>query len=126
MSSGVRVDVWLWAVRVFRTRTAATDACRAGKVRVNGTPAKAAQRIVAGDRVAARAAGRIVDLEVVEPISKRVGAARAAECHVDHSPPPVVTQSPDDAETLAGERERGAGRPTKRDRRRMDRFTGRG
>ncbi|HET8620855.1 MAG TPA: RNA-binding S4 domain-containing protein [Acidimicrobiales bacterium] len=116
--STTRVDRWLWAVRVTKTRSLATDACRGGHVRVNGTPAKPATPVRPGDRVEARVNGRQRVLEVVRPIDKRVGAALAAECAVDHSPPaPAAGGDP-----LAFARERGAGRPTKRDRRRLDRL----
>lgn len=115
-----RVDQWLWAVRICKTRSAATDACRAGHVRVNGQPAKAATPVRPGDRVEARIADRDRVLEVVRPIVKRVGAPVAAECLVDHSPPPPER---DGAAPLF--REPGAGRPTKRDRRQLDRFRAR-
>ncbi|HSL58699.1 MAG TPA: RNA-binding S4 domain-containing protein [Acidimicrobiales bacterium] len=114
-----RVDRWLWAVRIFPTRSAATDACRGGHVRVNGAPAKPATTVKVGDRVAARAGGRDRDLEVVRLIEKRVGAPIAAECLVDHSPPPPPRE---ERPGPVFERERGTGRPTKRDRRQLDRF----
>jgi ribosome-associated heat shock protein Hsp15 len=116
-----RVDKWLWAVRVTRTRSLATEACRGGHVRVNGTPAKPATVVRAGDRVEARLHGRARVLEVVRVIDKRVGAPVAAECLVDHSPPPPTREeAPRD-----WARDRGTGRPTKRDRRRLDRFRAR-
>lgn len=113
-----RVDQWLWAVRVFKTRSMATDACRGGHVRVNGASAKAATRLQPGDRVAVRVQGGDRDLEVVEPITKRVGATRAAECMVDHTPPAAPR------EHAPFDRPRGTGRPTKRDRRQLDRLRG--
>lgn len=116
-----RVDQWLWAIRLFPTRSAATAACRGGHVRVNGTPAKAATKVGAGDRVEARARGRGWIVEVVRPIDKRVGAAVAQECFVDHSPPPP----PPEFVAPPAVRDRGSGRPTKRDRRRMEEFRGR-
>ena len=109
-----RVDQWLWAVRIFKTRSAATEACRAHHVLVNGSIVKAASQVRLGDRVEARRAGRIRVLEVVQVIDKRVGATQAVECVIDHSPP---TPTPEDR---AFPRERGAGRPTKRDRREID------
>jgi len=115
-----RVDRWLWAVRIAPTRTAATDACKGGHVRVNGAPAKAATTVVVGDRVEARIGRRTRILEVVRVIDARVGAPVAAECLVDHSPPPP----PRDQAPPVFERERGTGRPTKRDRRQLDRFRG--
>jgi ribosome-associated heat shock protein Hsp15 len=111
-----RVDQWLWAVRLYKTRTAATEACRGGHVRVNGSPAKAAAGVRAGDRVTVRGHGTERQFEVVKPITKRVGAPEAAECLVDHTPPGERSEEP----TL--ERAPGAGRPTKRDRRRIDRM----
>ena len=115
-----RVDRWLWAIRVFRTRSEATDACRAGHVRVDGRPAKAATAVAPGRRVEVRAHGRDRAFEVLEPIEKRVGAAIAATCYVDRSPPPPprVMAGP------AGQRDRGTGRPTKRDRRRLEQLRG--
>jgi len=116
--SGVRVDRWLWSVRLTKTRTDATDACRAGHVRVNGRPAKPAQSVSEGDRVEARLHGRDRVVEVVRAIENRVGAPIAAECFVDHSPPPPTS----DSIGALGRRDRGAGRPTKRDRRQVERW----
>jgi len=114
-----RVVVWLLAVRLYKTRSAATAACRGGRVRVNRAPAKASTQVKIGDRVEA-----FVDrprvLEVVAIIDKRVGAAVAAKNLIDHSPPaPVVKRQP-----RMPKREPGAGRPTKRERRQLDRFRG--
>lgn len=113
-----RLDLWLWAVRLAPTRSAAAELCRAGRVTVNGATAKAASPVRVGDRVEARIAQRQRTVEVVQVIAKRVGAAIAADCLVDHSPPVVR----DDAAVLR--RERGTGRPTKRDRRQIDRLRG--
>ena len=114
-----RVDVWLWAVRLYRTRSAATAACRGGHVRVNRAPAKASTQVKVGDRVEAFVERPRV-LEVVAIIDKRVGAANAAKSLIDHSPPaPVVKRQP-----RMPKREPGAGRPTKRERRLLDRFIG--
>jgi ribosome-associated heat shock protein Hsp15 len=114
-----RLDLWLWAVRLTPTRSAATELCRAGRVTVNGAPAKAAASVKVGDRIEARIAQRQRVVEVVTVIAKRVGAPVAVECFVDHSPPVVRD---DDAPVFR--RERGAGRPTKRDRRQIDRLRG--
>jgi ribosome-associated heat shock protein Hsp15 len=113
-----RVDKWLWAVRLYKTRATATAACRGGHVRVNGNSAKPATTVRAGDRVEARAGGRERILEVVRPIDKRVSASAAAECLVDHSPPPP----PKEYLPPVAYRDPGAGRPTKRERRHLDRF----
>ena len=117
----VRVDAWLWAVRVYRTRSAATAACRAGHVRIGDERAKAAQPVRPGDTIRVRIAGFDRILVVRQPISKRVGAAVAAEAMEDRTPPPPPRE-------LAGSvpvRDRGAGRPTKRERRDIDRLRGR-
>jgi len=111
-----RLDRWLWSVRLTKTRSEATDACRAGHVRLNGRPAKAAHTVTPGDRVEARLHGRERIVEVVRPIENRVGAPIAVECYVDHSPPPP---SKNDLGAFS-ERDRGTGRPTKRDRRQIE------
>ena len=82
------VDRWLWSVRIYPTRSAATDAIRGGHVRINESPAKPSSPVKVGDRISARTRSHDRELEVVRIIDKRVGAAIAAECLVDHSPPP--------------------------------------
>ena len=112
-----RVDKWVWAIRLYKTRSDATDGCRGGHVKVNGTTVKPAATVAVGDRVVVRAHGTERDVEVVQVIDKRVGAAIAATCFVDHTPPP-----PEVDRRRVAERERGAGRPTKRERRDLDRW----
>jgi ribosome-associated heat shock protein Hsp15 len=112
-----RVDRWVWAIRLYKTRSDATDACRGGHVRVNGKPAKPATHVAVGDRVTARVHGIDRDVEVRAVIDKRVGPVAAADCFVDHTPPP-----PEVDRTRVAPRERGAGRPTKKDRRQIDRW----
>ena len=110
-----RVDAWLGAVRLFKTRSAATAACRAGHVRVNRVTAKASTPVKVGDRVEAFVERQRI-LEVVAVIDKRVGAAVAASCLIDHSPPVTVNaRAP-----RVFVREPGTGRPTKRERRALD------
>ena len=116
-----RVDVWLWSIRVYKSRSTATTACRGGHVKVNGSTAKAATPVHVGDRVDVKVHGERRNLEVVRVIGKRVGAPIAAECFVAHSPPPAI----DTPAPVAAQRERGSGRPTKRDRRQLDRLRGR-
>ena len=115
----VRVDAWLWSIRICSTRSEATAACRGGHVKINGHAAKAAQLLKIGDRVTCYSHERHRDVEVVRLLSKRVGAPVAVECYVDHSPPspprdPSIALFP-----------QGSGRPTKRDRRGIDRLRGR-
>jgi ribosome-associated heat shock protein Hsp15 len=111
------VDRWLWAVRLTKTRSDAAAACRGGHVRVNDHPAKPATTVVPGDVVRARVGDRTKVVEVVRVIQKRVGAADAATCFLDRTPKP-----PPEAAIPVAYRARGAGRPTKRERRELDRF----
>jgi ribosome-associated heat shock protein Hsp15 len=112
-----RVDRWLWAVRLTKTRPDAAAACRGGHVRVNNRPAKAATTVSPGDEVRARVGDTTRIVEVVRVIQKRVGAAAAAECFIDRTPAPTP-----EAAVAVARRDRGTGRPTKRDRRVLDRF----
>ncbi|MEU1210931.1 RNA-binding S4 domain-containing protein [Streptomyces sp. NPDC005791] len=116
----VRVDAWIWAVRLTKTRSQAAAACRAGHVRVNGERAKPAQALRTGDEVRLRHAGRDRIVVVSKIVKKRVGPPVAAECFVDNSPPPP----PREMAVQVPVRDRGTGRPTKRDRREMERLQG--
>lgn len=119
----VRVDQWLHAVRLVKTRSGAASACRGGHVSINGTRAKPSSPVKVGDRIEAYLADRHRVIEVVELIVKRVGASVAADCLIDHSPaPPEREHTPP---LMNGVRDRGAGRPTKRDRRKIDELRGR-
>lgn len=113
-----RVDAWLWAVRIYKTRSAATTACRARHVRVNGERTKAAQTVKPGDEVRVRIAGFDRILVVRQTLVKRVGAPVAATAYDDRTPPR-------DPAAMLAVRDRGAGRPTKRERREIDRLRGR-
>jgi ribosome-associated heat shock protein Hsp15 len=117
-----RVDSWLWAVRAFKTRSLATAACRAGHVKVNGDRAKAAQPVKAGDEVRIRVSGFDRVLVVRQTLVKRVSAPVALEAYLDTSPP---LPAPEEV-ALLPRRDRGAGRPTKRERREMEKLRGRG
>jgi ribosome-associated heat shock protein Hsp15 len=113
-------------VRVYKTRSMAKDACDSGRVRVNDAVAKPATKISAGDVVEARRRDRTVIYAVVDPIEKRVSATLARQCVEDRSPPPPPRPGSDaQGAPAAGLRERGAGRPTKRERREIDRMRGR-
>ncbi|WP_116709094.1 RNA-binding S4 domain-containing protein [Actinomycetospora cinnamomea] len=113
----VRVDRWLWAVRLTKTRADAAAACRGGHVRVNDTPAKPATPVRPGDTVRTRVYEIPRTVEVTRVIEKRVGAPVAVICYVDHTPPPPP---PEERPAPVAVRDRGTGRPTKRDRRMID------
>ena len=119
MADDARVDSWLWAIRVYKTRSAATTACRAGHVRVNGDKVKAAQHVRIGDELRVRIAGFDRILIVRQLLVKRVGAPVAALAYEDRTP----EREP---QAALGLRDRGAGRPTKRERRDIDKLRGRG
>jgi ribosome-associated heat shock protein Hsp15 len=116
-----RLDRWLWAVRLTKTRPDAAAACRGGHVRVNDRPAKPATPVSPGDEVRARVHDRTRVVEVVRVIQKRVGVADAATCFIDRTPAP-----PPEMLVPVARRDRGAGRPTKRERRVIDELRGRG
>jgi ribosome-associated heat shock protein Hsp15 len=116
-----RVDSWIWSVRLTKTRLAASGACRAGHVRVNGIRVKPAHLVRAGDEVRLRYEGRERVVVVQRIITKRVGAPVAAECYIDNSPPPP----PREEVVPVAVRDRGTGRPTKRERRSIEKLLGR-
>lgn len=113
------MDSWVWSVRLTKTRSLAAAACRAGHVRVNGERVKPAHAVRAGDEVRLRQDGRERVVVVSQVVRKRVGAPVAAECFVDNSPP-----APPQSGVPTGERDRGTGRPTKRDRRDIEQLRG--
>ncbi|MBC7517463.1 MAG: RNA-binding S4 domain-containing protein [Microbacteriaceae bacterium] len=119
-AASVRIDSWAWAVRLAKTRSAAASACRGGHVRVNGDKAKPAQQVRVGDEVRARV-GDVERIVVVSRlITKRVGAIVAVDCYLDKTP----VAPPREETPMVAQRDRGAGRPTKRERRDIDRLLG--
>ncbi|MGC4071914.1 MAG: S4 domain-containing protein [Nibricoccus sp.] len=119
---GSRLDKWLWCVRIFKTRGLATDACRAGSVEVNGQSAKPARDVHAGETVSVRQ-GLIVRTLIVRgaPLA-RVGAKRVAEFCEDRTPPEEFEKVRLQRVQQVLARDKGSGRPTKRDRRALDRL----
>lgn len=117
--ASVRIDAWLWAIRAYKTRSASTAACRAGHVRLNGNPAKASATLVIGDTVTVRQPGYDRILEARRLIAKRVGSEAASHCFTDHTPARPIAPA-----LGLPQRDRGAGRPTKKDRREMERLRG--
>ncbi|QNE89831.1 RNA-binding S4 domain-containing protein [Corynebacterium incognita] len=114
----VRIDAWVWAVRIYKTRNDAADAVKAGHVKLNGESVKPSQQVVPGDRVRVWKNHHEHDFEVLATVRKRVGAPVARTCYRDHAPPPP----PRELIPVWGQRDRGAGRPTKKERRQMEKF----
>lgn len=115
----VRVDRWLCAARIFRSRTQASQGCAGGHVKCNSTNVKPHHLLRVGDSLEIRRSERLLLLEVVALAEKRLSPPLARELYEDHSPPPPPREERD-----AG-RDRGAGRPSKRDRRALRRLRGR-
>lgn len=108
----------MWAVRLYKTRNNSKTAIVGGHIRVNGRVQKPSYRVSSGDRVEARQVHRVWVVEVLEPIQRRVGVVEARACYIDHSPPLTEKES----FSPVGKREPGSGRPTKKDRRQLNRF----
>ena len=121
MDSATRVDVWVWAVRLYATRTLAADACRAGHVKINDVRVKPSHTVKVGDVVRAYTPGGERIVVVTGLLSKRVGAAIAVQHYEDRTPP----KPPKEERDVFAVRERGAGRPTKRERRLTEKLRGR-
>ncbi len=112
----VRIDRWLSAARIFKSRTQAHDACGGGLVRVNGDPVRSSHPVRVGDEVRAHAPRGLVILKILKLADKRLGPKPALELYEDHSPPPPPR------EERVAVRARGAGRPTKQERRALERL----
>lgn len=117
----IRIDKWLWATRLVKTRTMATDLCNSGKVKINGKSVKPSYSLKTGETIHFSYYGNKKIVEVLALISKRVGAELAAECYKDMSPP-IDVQQLQSAFYQFEVRDRGVGRPTKKERRAIDDF----
>jgi len=113
-----RIDRWLWAARAFRSRSLAAQACDGGKVTVNGTAAKPHKLIHADDLISITHPGGKRQWRVVDVAERRGPASVARTLYIDLTPPPP----PDPVDPFIPRRDRGAGRPTKRERRQLDRY----
>ena len=119
MSKTVRIDKYLWAVRLFKTRTLATEACKKGRVTVDNMPAKPSRGISAGDIIEVKKMPVVYSYRVVDPIEKRVGA-KIVEKFVEDITPQEELQKLEIQDDFFVKRDRGAGRPTKKERRLLD------
>ena len=115
-----RLDKYLWAIRVFKTRSDAADACKSGKVKVNDMEAKASREVKQGDTISVRKVNVIFQFRVVAPVENRQPAKLVVEDAINVTPQSELDKLNVPRETLHLVRERGTGRPTKKDRREMD------
>lgn len=119
----VRVDKWLWAVRVFKTRTIATEACKRGRVSINGASAKPARTVRVGDVVSVRKPPVTYSFRVLEVLNNRVGAKLVPEKMQNITPEAEYHLLEMQRLATQGQRAKGLGRPTKKDRRDIEEFT---
>jgi ribosome-associated heat shock protein Hsp15 len=124
MPKKVRVDKWLWSVRIFKTRTLANKVCKKGRVKLDGEAVKPAQKIKVGDILAVKKNGYNLEFKVLKLIQKRVGAPIAQECYEDLTPEEELMKYEDwyVGKGQAEKREPGSGRPTKKERRELEEF----
>ena len=116
----VRIDKYLWSIRVYKTRSEATDACKGGKVRVNGADIKPSKAVKPGDVIVARKGAVAYTYKVLELIDKRQGAKLVPRYAENQTSEEELAKLRAPVETFFLKRDRGAGRPTKKDRRQMD------
>jgi ribosome-associated heat shock protein Hsp15 len=122
MNESPRIDKWLWSVRVFKTRSLATEACRKGHVLINGLPVKASHIVKAGEIIRVRKPPIYRSYQVLAPIVSRVGAKEVNTFMTEVTPPEELSLLQNQKEMQWNARERGTGRPTKKERRDLDDF----
>ena len=122
MADSVRIDKYLWAIRVYKTRSEATDACSGNKVKVSGAPAKPSRMVKVGETIEVRKGAIVLTYKVKALLEKRVGAALVPDYAINLTPQSELDKLHAPVETFFVRRDRGAGRPTKKDRREIDRL----
>ena len=115
-----RIDNYLWAIRAFKTRTEATDACKGGRVKVAGVNAKPSKEVKPGDVIQVRKGSITYTYKVLQPLERRVGAKLVPEYALNLTPDSELEKLRAPVETFFVTRDRGAGRPTKKDRREIE------
>ncbi|HPE43414.1 MAG TPA: RNA-binding S4 domain-containing protein [Bacteroidales bacterium] len=122
MSDSVRIDKWMWAVRLFKTRTMAADACKGGKVKMDGQSVKASREVKAGDLIEVQIEQLHRKVEVKEPAKNRVAAKMVENLLIDHTPVEEYERYELVKAAKTEYRGRGLGRPTKKERRLIDKL----
>lgn len=120
VSEKLRIDKYLWAIRLFKTRALASDACKAGRVKLEGTAVKPAHLVKVGETYTIRKGAEQKIIQVLDLLERRVDAKTAVSYYVDLSPKEEINKVYSVFDIPMAKRERGAGRPTKKDRRDMD------
>ena len=123
--SKLRIDKWLWSIRIFKSRTLASDACKAGKVKVGEEAVKPSYMLAEGEVVTVKKEGFSFQYRALQLIEKRVGAPIAVTCYEDVTPEAEKNKYQSwfqNATPGAERREKGSGRPTKKERREIDTF----
>ncbi len=120
--SEARIDKWLWAARIYKTRTIASDACKNGRVTVNGVAVKPSRMVKVGDTVAVKKSPITYSFKILKPIEQRVGAKLLPEIYENVTPADQYELL--EMSRISGfiDRARGTGRPTKKERRSLDAF----
>ena len=116
----VRIDKFLWAIRAFKTRSEATEACKGGKVKVAEVNAKPSRAVQAGDVIQVRKGVVTYTYQVIQPLEQRVGAKLVGDYVLNLTPESELEKLHAPVETFFVTRDRGAGRPTKKERREME------
>lgn len=122
MNSEARIDKWLWAARIYKTRTLASDACKNGRITINGALAKPSRTVKVGDQVGVKKSPITYSFRVLQTIEKRVGAKLLPEVFENITPPEQYELLEMNRISGFADRARGTGRPTKKDRRALDDF----
>ena len=120
MADEVRIDKFLWAIRAFKTRTEAAEACKGGKVKVAGVNAKPSRDVKEGEVIMVRKGAITYTYQVLRPTENRVGAKLVPEFALDLTPDSEKEKLHAPVETFFVTRDRGAGRPTKKERREIE------
>ena len=119
MAKNVRIDKYLWAVRLYKTRTLATEACKKGRITVDDMPAKPSRTITIGDVIEVKKMPVVYSYRVKDPIEKRVGA-KIVDQYVENVTPQEELQKLEMQDDFFVKRDQGKGRPTKKERRLLD------
>lgn len=124
MLEKVRVDKYLWSIRLFKTRSLAAKACQANKVKINNTSVKPARNVEIGERITVTTPARNWDIEVIKLLDQRRPYIEAKDCYIDHTPEEDTKREKLHHSFDTGKRQSKTGKPTRQDREDLDDFFG--